>query len=58
MKVKNGIASSSSFDMMPKIRYGQRLQEADGEVADLDGDYAEEQSERGERERDRKAERA
>ena len=53
MKVKNGIASSRSFEMMPKSWYGQLAEEVGADQAELDADEAEEQADRGERERHR-----
>ena len=41
MKVKNGIASSVSFDMMPKMRSGSAWKSAGVEQAELDADEAE-----------------
>ena len=52
MKVKNGIASSRSFDRMPKTRSGSACRKLGVEEAELDADDAEEEPDRGEREGD------
>ena len=42
MKVKNGTASSVSFDMTPQMRSRQRLQQRRLQQAELDAEQAEE----------------
>ena len=56
MKVKNGIASSVSLRMMPKMRSGSACSKSRRQQAELDADEAEEQAVGGQRERDRIAE--
>ena len=54
MKVKNGTASSRSFDStLPNTRPRDRLQVGEGEEAVIDRDEAEGDAESGERERHR-----
>ena len=48
MNVKNGIASSVSFCMMPKMRSGSACNSVCGQQAQLDADEAEEQAAGGE----------
>ena len=53
MKVKNGIDSSSWLRGDAEDALGQRLQQHEVEIAELDGKEAEAQAHRRERERDR-----
>ena len=56
MKVKNGIASSSSLDrMQPNTRPGMACMNGHREIAEVDRQEAEEEADRGEREGDRVA---
>ena len=50
MKVKNGIASSRSFEMMPNSWIGEVAEEVRPDHPEFDADEAEEQAGRGERE--------
>ena len=50
MKVKNGMASSRSFDRTPKQLEGEIAEEVRLDQAELDADEAEEQADGGERE--------
>ena len=49
MKVKNGIASSVSFCMMPKMRSGSACSSVCWQQPELDADEAEEQAAGGQR---------
>ena len=53
MKVKNGTASSVSFDITPQMRSGSAWKSDGCEQAELDADEAEEDAVGGEREGDR-----
>ena len=56
MKVKNGIASSSSLEStLPKMRPGYRLQEVEVEETEMDREEAERKPDRGQREGHREA---
>ena len=55
MKVKNGMASSVSFDMMPQTRSGNACRNVGVEQVEFDAEDGEAQPDEGEREGDRVA---